>query len=52
MKQEERAIISKFAELLIGDVSNLFNATQVSEIVGDSPGKEIFFQGRVRFGLR
>ncbi len=46
MKQEERAIISKFAELLIGDVSNLFNATQVSEIVGDSPGKEIFFQNK------
>src|SRR3989338_7096631 len=43
MNEEEQSAIITFANLLIRSVSDFFSASKITEIIGDNPVKEIFF---------
>lgn len=43
MNKEEQSIITEFAELLIGSLADLFNVSQVEQIIGETTVKGLFF---------
>lgn len=44
MNEKEQSIIRTFAHLLMANVTNFFDISQIEQIVGDSPVKKLFFQ--------